>query len=156
MSNPQTSYKPPQGPPPGPCAGEMNPAEAWQRLAEDPAAILVDVRTRIEQMLIGNPELSSIGRQPLCVEWMTQQGPNPGFRDAVKKGLAERGAGPDTAIYFLCRSGGRSRVAAGELTAEGFRACYNIAEGFEGDLDEHGHRNSVNGWKARGLPWKQS
>lgn len=151
MSNPQTGASAPL-----PCAGEVDPAEAWQRLTVEPTAMLVDVRTRIELMLIGSPDLSSLGRQPLCVEWMTQQGPNPGFRAAVKQALAERGAGADTPLYFLCRSGGRSRMAAGELAAEGFRACYNIAEGFEGDLDAHGHRNSVNGWKARRLPWKQT
>jgi rhodanese-related sulfurtransferase len=134
----------------------MTPDEAFGRLRADPAAILLDVRTRIEQMLIGNPDLTALGRQPLCAEWMTQQGPNPNFRAEVKKALAERGASPDTPLFFLCRSGGRSRMAAGELTAEGFRACYNIAEGFEGDLDAQGHRNSLNGWKARGLPWKQT
>jgi rhodanese-related sulfurtransferase len=141
---------------PRPCAGELNPAEAWERLTADPASVLIDVRTRIEHMLIGAPDLSSLGRKPVCAEWMTQQGPNPQFKAELNKALADAGAGPDTLLLFLCRSGGRSRMAAGELTAEGFRACYNIAEGFEGDLDAQGHRNSVNGWKARGLPWRQT
>jgi rhodanese-related sulfurtransferase len=140
----------------GPCAGDLKPAEAWERLAADPAAILVDVRTRIELALTGGPDLSSLSREPVFVEWMTQQGRNPGFLDELKTRLAERGAGPQTPVLFLCRTAGRSRMAAGELTAAGFRACYNIAEGFEGALDAQAHRNSVDGWKARGLPWKQT
>lgn len=140
----------------GPCAGEVTPTEAWERLAADPAAILVDVRTRIELALTGGPDVSALGREPLFVEWMTQQGRNPAFMEELRAGLAARGAGPDTAVFFLCRTAGRSRVAAGELTAAGFGRAFNVAEGFEGDLDAAGHRNVVNGWKARGLPWRQS
>ena len=151
MSTPQTGAVPA-----GPCAGELKPAEAWARLVGDPAALLVDVRSRIELALTGAPDLTGLAREPVVVEWMTLQGRNPGFLDELQGQLSERGAGPDTPLLFLCRSGGRSRMAAGELTAVGFRACYNIAEGFEGALDAQGHRNSVDGWKARGLPWKQT
>jgi hypothetical protein len=38
----------------------------------------------------------------------------------------------------------------------GYTRCYNIADGFEDELDDHRHRNSVNGWKAAGLPWFQT
>lgn len=141
---------------PGACAGDLSPADAWERLRSDPAAILVDVRTRIELALTGGPDLSSVSREPVFAEWMTQQGRNQKFMDELKRLLAERSAGPDTPILFLCRTAGRSRMAAGELTAEGFRACYNISEGFEGELDTQGHRNTVSGWKARGLPWRQT
>ena len=34
--------------------------------------------------------------------------------------------------------------------------AYNIAQGFEGDLDEARHRGSLTGWKASGLPWRQN
>ncbi len=47
-------------------------------------------------------------------------------------------------------------AAAAALTEAGFANCYNVAEGFEGDKDAHGRRNSVGGWKAAGLPWMQS
>ena len=43
-----------------------------------------------------------------------------------------------------------------QCTERGYTACYNVADGFEGELDEHNHRNSVNGWKVAGLPWWQS
>jgi len=61
----------------------------------------------------------------------------------------------DAAILFLCRSGARSRAAAIAMTELGFARCYNIAGGFEGDLDGERHRG-VGGWKAAGLPWRQN
>jgi len=58
-------------------------------------------------------------------------------------------------VLFLCRSGARSRAAAMAATAAGYARAYNVAEGFEGDLDAEGHRGRVNGWKVAGLPWRQ-
>jgi rhodanese-related sulfurtransferase len=57
---------------------------------------------------------------------------------------------------FLCRSGARSRAAAAALTRIGFEKAFNVAGGFEGDLDGEGHRGAITGWKAAGLPWRQS
>ena len=41
-------------------------------------------------------------------------------------------------------------------TKAGFTDAYNVLEGFEGDRNEKGHRNTVGGWRAAGLPWAQS
>jgi hypothetical protein len=38
----------------------------------------------------------------------------------------------------------------------GWRETYNVLEGFEGDKDPAGHRNTVGGWRKAGLPWAQS
>ena len=72
-------------------------------------------------------------------------------------------AGDDTpeTFLFLCRSGVRSlraaEAVADHLASAGRSAtCINVAEGFEGDLDAERHRGSRNGWKAGGLPWRQS
>ena len=37
----------------------------------------------------------------------------------------------------------------------GFPHVFNVATGFEGPMDAEGHRGTVSGWKADGLPWKQ-
>ena len=58
-------------------------------------------------------------------------------------------------MLFLCRSGVRSIAAAQAATAAGITPAYNITEGFEGPLDDAGHRGGA-GWKATGLPWRQS
>jgi rhodanese-related sulfurtransferase len=142
--------------PDGEYAGDVTAAQAWEVLSADPSAVLVDVRTKIEWQLIGRPDLSSIEREPLYLEWVTVAGPNPAFVAELKQGLAERDLPMDARVFFMCQSGGRSKIAAMQCTELGYTACHNIAEGFEGDLDEHQHRNSVSGWKAAGLPWTQS
>ncbi len=58
-------------------------------------------------------------------------------------------------VMFLCRSGVRSIGAATAASAAGYTNCYNILEGFEGDKDASGHRNTVGGWRMAGLPWLQ-
>jgi rhodanese-related sulfurtransferase len=77
---------------------------------------------------------------------------NPDFVGQAKAKLADA----DTPVLFLCRSGARSRSAAIAMTRAGFTHAYNIAGGFEGDMDQERHRGNRNGWKASGLPWKQS
>ncbi len=148
--------KPPFEMPDGDYAGDVSSQDAWDALAADPQALLVDVRTQVEWQLIGKPDLSSIGREPVYLQWVTMQGVNKNFVDELKAALEERGAAADTPIYFMCQSGGRSKMSAMQCTEQGYSACYNIAEGFEGDLDEHQHRNSISGWKVAGMPWTQS
>ena len=38
----------------------------------------------------------------------------------------------------------------------GYTQCYNVLEGFQGDKNPQGHRDSVGGWRFAGLPWHQS
>ena len=136
-------------------AGDLGAAEAWALLSRDPAAQLVDVRTTAEWSFVGVPDLSGIGRQAHCTEWQTfpSMAQNPGFTAQTDAAL---GGHKDAPVLFLCRSGVRSRAAAMAMTAAGYTHAYNIAGGFEGDLDQTSHRGSKNGWKAAGLPWRQS
>ncbi|MGZ5934412.1 MAG: rhodanese-like domain-containing protein [Rhizomicrobium sp.] len=136
-------------------AGDLSASEAWALLKSDPKAQLVDVRTTAEWNFVGLPDLSSLGRDALLVEWQSfpTMRANPSFvADTERSGAG----GKDAPILFLCRSGARSRAAAVAMTAAGYRRAYNIAGGFEGDLDGERHRGKQNGWKASGLPWKQS
>lgn len=137
-------------------AGDVAPQEAWRVLQSDPDAVLVDVRTRAEWSFVGLPDLSGAGKEPVLMEW--QQFPamalNPDFTAALAGALGE--TRKDAPVFFLCRSGARSRSAAIAMTAAGFGRCYNIVGGFEGDLDGARHRGGSNGWKAAALPWAQS
>ncbi len=137
-------------------AGDLTPLEAWELLKENPNAALVDVRSRMEWMLVGVPDISALGRNPIMAEWQTIQGRNPHFVAQVETGLGDLAASRDTPILFLCRSGGRSQMAAAECSGHGFEACFNVLHGFEGDLDASQHRNSINGWRVDGLPWQQN
>jgi rhodanese-related sulfurtransferase len=107
---------------------------------------------------VGVPDLSSVGREVHCVEWQSfpLMAPNPEFVGQTAEALRQAGAAAETPVLFLCRSGARSRAAAIAMTRAGFHHAYNIAGGFEGDLDPDRHRGNRSGWKASGLPWKQS
>lgn len=135
-------------------AGDLTPAQTYQLLGDEPGAVLVDVRTRAEWSYVGLPDLSGLGRQVVCVEWVSfpDGARNPRFLED----LAEAGVGPDLPVAFLCRSGQRSTAAAELATAAGYARAYNVADGFEGPLDGTGHRGTAGGWKAAGLPWRQS
>lgn len=138
-------------------AGDLPPSEAWSLLESNASAILVDVRTKAEWAFIGVSDLSALGKEVLFVEW--QKFPdlahNAGFADELRSGLSNLGANTDTPLLFICRSGHRSKMAAMEMTKQGFKSCFNIAEGFEGDLNNERQRGKVGGWKVAGLPWAQ-
>jgi rhodanese-related sulfurtransferase len=137
-----------------PYAGDLSPTDAYRNLVDDPAAVLVDVRTRAEWSYVGVPDLASIGRELVAIEWVRfpDGAPNPDFLAE----LARAGVPQDAHVLFLCRSGVRSVAAADAATAAGWQRAYNITEGFEGPLDAAGHRGTGTGWKAAGLPWRQS
>jgi rhodanese-related sulfurtransferase len=130
-----------------PYEGALTPQEAHEVLRATPTAKLVDVRTRAE--------LEWVGRIPgaVEVELLTYPGsrPNPDF---VKQ--LEEQVGKDAPVMFICRSGGRSHNAAMLAQQAGYAECYNVLEGFEGDKDPSGHRNTKGGWRHAGLPWTQS
>ena len=135
-------------------AGDVAPATAWKILSENKDAVLIDVRTRAEWNFVGLPELASIGKKPALLEWQVfpsmQQ--NSEFVTTLGNAIADK----DTTLLFLCRSGARSASAAKAMTAAGFSTCLNVAEGFEGPLDAQSKRGSAAGWKATGLPWRQT
>ena len=58
-------------------------------------------------------------------------------------------------VVLICRSGHRSLDAGLALEKAGFADVYNVADGFEGPLDEKKHRGNVGGWRHEGLPWEQ-
>ena len=142
----------------GSYAGDVSVEETWDGLGSDPNAVLVDVRTQAEWTYVGIPALDTLGKSPVLIEWQTF--PNgalaPGFVERLTQELSELGVSRDAPLYFICRSGSRSRSAAIAMTAAGFGRCFNVGPGFEGPMDEGGHRSSISGWKLAGLPWKQT
>ncbi len=136
---------------------DVSARSTFDVLATEPSAVLVDVRTRAEWAFVGLPDLSTLGKRVITIEWQTfpDNGVDPAFAGRLTSALAEIGAGPQTQLFFICRSGGRSRMAAELMTATGYSRCHNVAEGFEGPLDAERHRGSIGGWKAAGLPWAQ-
>ena len=144
----------------GPLVGEVSPGEAWQILEDTSSALLIDVRTRAEWGFVGVPDLSEVGQSTVFVEWASfpDMSANPQFVAEVMEAIGDNTPGT---LLFICRSGARSFRAATTIAEHFVRIgvsgeCLNVAEGFEGDLDPQGHRGRHNGWKARGLAWRQS
>ncbi len=135
-------------------SGDISVEEAWRRLGDETSAVLVDVRTAAEWNFVGAPDLSGIGKQAVRVSWQTlpKMEKNAAFVEEVRAQTSDTNA----SLLFLCRSGARSQAAAIAMTAAGYSKCFNVAGGFEGDLDGDRHRSVTGGWKAAGLPWSQA
>lgn len=133
---------------------EVSAAAAHQALTETKGSVLLDVRSAAEWTFVGLPDVDRLAR----VQWQTYPGmaANPDFIAQAAEALAAAGRAQGAPVYVLCRSGGRSRAAAQALIAAGLGPAINVAGGFEGDLDPSGHRGTDAGWKAAGLPWRQS
>ncbi|RJG04291.1 rhodanese-like domain-containing protein [Noviherbaspirillum sedimenti] len=131
-----------------PYAGALTPQEAFALLQADPNAKLVDVRTAAERDWVGRVALPE--SQHRAVQWNLYPGGvhNPDFLAQLAQSATH-----EDPLLFLCRSGVRSRHAAKLATEQGYKHCYDILEGFEGDKDSEGHRKHVSGWCKAGLPW---
>ncbi len=133
----------------------LSPQEAWQMMQDEPRSILVDVRSDMEYLFVGHP----VGA--IHIPWIDYPdwNLNPNFVTEIRKlvlgGVCHEAAGSSAPILLICRSGKRSLEAGNLLIKENFCGVYNIAEGFEGDLDEHHHRGTKGGWRFHGLPWEQ-
>jgi rhodanese-related sulfurtransferase len=131
--------------------------ETWARLKSDKSAMMIDVRTTAEWSFVGTADLSATGKKLIQVEWQTYPDGelNARFADMVQTTLDQLGCQKDSSLFFICRSGARSMMAAQTMARAGYMHCHNVADGFEGHLDPERHRGQLGGWKARGLPWVQ-
>ena len=134
--------------------------EAYQAWQKNPEQVkIVDVRTVGEYVFVGHapmavnipllllePEKAYYAKKP-------QLPLNAKFVEEVGKRYKKT----DT-LMVICRSGGRSAVAANILAKAGYKNAYTVIDGFEGDkLKVEGSYNNgkrvVNGWKNSGAPW---
>ena len=129
-----------------PYRGALTPPEAYAAWQGVPGAVLIDIRTETE--------LELIGRIPKALNYELKLYPgwdlNPSFVTSIQRKFA-----PDAVLILICRSGIRSDEAATKLAKVGYENVYQVLEGFEGVLDELGHRR-VNGWRSYDLPWTQA
>jgi len=136
----------------------ISPEAAWQRLQAEPGAVLVDVRSDMEFLMIGHPKGAVHVPWIDAPDWTV----NPGFVAAVRRLLLGRRSGgrrdarqSPPPLLLICRSGNRSADAAAALVADGIDHVLIVEGGFEGPLDEAHHRNTQAGWRHAGLPWEQ-
>ena len=133
---------------------KMIPAkQAFEMLEGNPSAVLIDVRSDMEYLMVGHPAHAVHIAWIDAPDWTV----NPGFVAEVRKVLLGRAAAHEknAPVVLLCRSANRSQDAADVLIAQGFENVYVVEGGFEGPLDENHHRSKISGWRYEGLPWEQ-
>ena len=116
--------------------------EITDYLKKNPKCVLLDVRTKEEWDTIGKPNGEKIGLKTYFLS--IQFGNERIFNENFVQEFKNLNIGQDHEILNICRSGGRSQVAAELLTKENY-TCSNISDGFEGNQENIG-------WKKFGLP----
>ncbi len=139
-------------------AGNVDCQHAYEFLSTSRNSCLIDVRSQAEWQFVGVPVMQD--SPVIFCQWQIYPSMqmNPDFVREVEEEIESLKAGYDKetmVLFTLCRSGQRSIAAAQALTQQGFSAVYNIIDGFEGDVDQAGHRSCQAGWKAAQLPWRQ-
>ncbi|BDU60832.1 hypothetical protein FLA4_12420 [Candidatus Rickettsia kotlanii] len=113
--------------------------KAYDMLISNDNAFLVDVRTREEWQQVGIPHLDNKNKV-VFLSWQLNKDFEDNFLSIVNDKI-------HAIIFFLCRSGCRSFIAANFITNIGYKNCYNVSDGFEGN-------NQDKGWKQNNLPWQ--
>ena len=128
----------------------LSPKETYKFIQEHPNAVFIDVRSHMEYLFVGHPPGA------IHIPWIDEPDwkVNPNFITLVRQAMLG-GASGAAPVVLICRSGVRSLEAGRVLIKAGIKDVYNVAEGFEGALDEHHHRSSKAGWRYHGLPWEQ-
>lgn len=127
----------------------LTPQQAFAFMQENPGAVMIDVRTKVEHGFVGHPLSAVHVPWKESPDWQV----NSQFVEQVKAAVNNDLARP---VLLLCRSGQRSFDAAQALEEAGFAHSINILDGFEGALDDNKHRGNLSGWRFCQLPWEQS
>ena len=116
----------------------MNPinikaSDAFDILTKKLNSQLIDTRSDLEWKTTGIPDLLSINRETYLINW----GPvlDQIFFEEYKKFLLTRFNQKDS-LFFICRSGTRSLMAAQIAIKFGFNNSFNIYVGFSNDNDQ--------------------
>ncbi|WP_394751964.1 rhodanese-like domain-containing protein [Crenothrix sp.] len=126
----------------------LTPQQCWDVLQQNPAAVMVDVRSKMEHLFVGHPPGAIHIPWKEAPDWQL----NSNFVAEISHNIPDHSA----PILLLCRSGQRSLDAAKALEAVGYQRLINIVDGFEGPLDANKHRGNLGGWRFCSLPWQQS
>jgi rhodanese-related sulfurtransferase len=132
----------------------VSPSKAWEIVENTPSALLIDVRSGMEFLMIGHP------KGAVHIPWVDEPDwqINPDFEKQVRNlllGGVSCMHGECPPIILICRSGKRSLEAGDLLMQSGLKNIYNVEDGFEGDLDSNHHRSTLAGWRHEELPWAQ-
>jgi len=108
--------------------------DAFDFLSKKVDSHLIDTRSDLEWKTTGIPDLSSINKKAYLINW----GPvlDQTFFEQYKKFLLNSFNQKDS-LFFICRSGSRSLMAAKFAIELGFKNSFNIYEGFHNENDQN-------------------
>ena len=112
-------------------------------IKDNPKTILLDVRTQEEWSIDGKPDGEKMG---LKTHFLSIQFADKTFNENFIEDFKNLNIQKDTEILTMCMGGVRSQAVAELLTKENYK-CINISDGFLGNPDNVG-------WKNSGLPSK--
>ena len=127
--------------------------ECYNKLSQISNSCLIDIRTKPEWEFIGVPDLSSLNKKTIFISWHMY--PEMKINSLFENQITESNIKKNDNLFLICRSGNRSSNAAELLTSRGFTNCFNVKDGFEGEIGPNHQRSTINGWKYCKLPWKQ-
>ena len=131
----------------------LNSYDCFKKISKNLKSYLIDVRTRPEWEFVGVPDLSAINNSTIFISW--QEYPEMNINKNFEKHVTQKNIKKNDYIFLICRSGQRSLKAAEYLSSLGYKHCFNISDGFEGNKNNTSHRSKIRGWKFNNLPWKQ-
>ena len=112
-------------------------------IKNNPKSVLIDVRTEEEWDIDGKPDGEKIG---LKTHFLTIQFADKTFNENFIEDFKKLNIQKDNEILTMCMGGVRSQAVAELLTKENYK-CVNISDGFLGNPENMG-------WKNSGLPCK--
>ena len=107
-------------------------------IKNNPKSVLLDVRTEEEWGADGKPDGEKMG---LKIHFLTIQFADKTFNENFIEDFKKLNIQKDTEILTMCMGGVRSQAAAELLTKENYK-CVNISDGFLGNPENVGWKNS--------------
>ena len=114
---------------------QIKSSEIKKFIESNPDTVLLDVRTEDEWNTVGKPDTKELGIKSFFITISQDQS----FLDKVKENINKK-----SQVLVICAAGGRSIIAANLLANEGYNTL-NISDGFSGNTQDPG-------WKNSGLP----
>ena len=122
---------------------QLESKEVEDYIKNNPKSVLLDVRTEEEWSIDGKPDGEKMG---LKTHFLTIQFVDKTFNENFIEEFKKLNIQKDNEILTMCMGGVRSQAAAELLTKENYK-CINISDGFLGNPESMG-------WKNSGLPSK--
>ncbi len=120
---------------------ELLTKDIQQFIKQNPNSVLIDVRSKEEWENVGKPDGNKINLETYFLSIKNIQGEiNINFVEEFENLKIDK----KKEILVICKSGARSLLVSNMLDKEAYN-CINISDGFEGN-------DQNNGWKNSDLP----